>query len=414
MKKTLLLMLLTAFTAVASFAQPAKRTEQRHISSEQLSKMLAAKPKDVKNTSVTCKAFPSPASELTFTPFADFELTYGNTDGDVAGNKNALLSEITEQGDDEYNYASLEINNTNLVNVANPDDQLLMALQFLWEPTYENLEYYIPLLVGGQEFGYTESNHKNESIKTLAGQRLEYLYIDNYGTDEDFAKVKDALAGKIAVCNRGEVSFYIKANAAMANGAIGIIIVNNQEGTVSMALENYEYTNPAISVTQETGALLKNNAEYVTDGEAPYYVGTLEMGEVMARQLPVLLEFGKFRYGSGENDYDFYNKDYSIKALVPDWTNATPGATYKATITYSNCRYKLWDTDINVNGYDVYPVEIGTPSTTVTVVIPGGENSIYEVNTDRSANSPTYNLMGIRVGKEYKGIVIQNGKKILR
>ena len=411
MKKTLLLMLLTAFTAVASFAQPAKRTEQRHISSEQLSKMLAAKPKDVKNTSVPCKAFPSPASELTFTPWADFELTYGNTDGDVAGNKNALLSEITEQGDDEYNYASLEINNTNLVNVANPDDQLLMALQILSEPTYGNLEYYIPiLLLDGQEFGYTESNYKNESIKTFAGQRLEYLYIDNYGTDEDFAKVKDALAGKIAVCNRGEVSFYIKANAAMANGAIGIIVVNNTEGDVSMSLENYEYTNPAISVTMETGALLKDNAEYVTDGEAPYYIGTLEMGEVMARQLPVLLEFGKFRYSFDE--FDNYIKDYSIKALVPDWTNATPGATYKATITYSNCRYHLWDTDIS--GYDVYPVEIGTQSTTVTVVIPGGENSIYEVNADRNANSPTYNLMGIRVGKEYKGIVIQNGKKILR
>ncbi|MBQ9177388.1 MAG: hypothetical protein IJ140_00135, partial [Prevotella sp.] len=334
MKKTLLLMLLTAFTAVASFAQPAKRTEQRHISSEQLSKMLAAKPKDVNK---------APASELTFTPWADFELTYGNTDGDVAGNKNALLSEITEQGDDEYNYASLEINNTNLVNVANPDDQLLMALQILSEPTYGNLEYYIPiLLLDGQEFGYTESNYKNESIKTFAGQRLEYLYIDNYGTDEDFAKVKDALAGKIAVCNRGEVSFYIKANAAMANGAIGIIVVNNTEGDVSMSLENYEYTNPAISVTMETGALLKDNAEYVTDGEAPYYIGTLEMGEVMARQLPVLLEFGKFRYSFDE--FDNYIKDYSIKALVPDWTNATPGATYKATITYSNCRYHLWDT----------------------------------------------------------------------
>lgn len=403
MKKTLLLMLLTAFTAVASFAQPAKRTEQRPKSSEQLSKMLAVKYKAVNK---------APVPELTFTPWPDFELTYGNTDGDVAGNKNALLSGITEQGDDEYNYASLEITNTNLVNVANPDDQLLMALQFLWEPTYENLEYYIPiLLLDGQEFEYTETNYKNESIKTFAGQRLEYIYIDNYGTDEDFAKVKDALAGKIAVCNRGEVSFSIKANAAMANGAIGIIIVNNTVGDVSMSLENYEYTNPAISVTMETGDLLKDNAEYVTDGEAPYYIGTLEMGEVMARQLPVLLEFGKFRYGSGENDYDYYNKDYSIKALVPDWTNATPGATYKATITYSNCRYQLWDTDIN--GYDMYPVEI-TPSTTVTVVIPGGENSIYEVNTDRSANSPTYNLMGIRVGKEYKGIVIQNGKKVQR
>lgn len=404
MKKTLLLMLLTAFTAVASFAQSTKRTELRPKSYEQSSKMMAVKYKAVNK---------APVPELTFTPWPDFELTYGNTEGDVAGNKNALLSGITEQGDDEYNYACLGINNTNLVNVANPDDQLVMALQFLWEPTYENLEYYIPiLLLDGQEFGYTESIYKNESIKTLAGQRLEYLYIDNYGTDEDFAKVKDALAGKIAVCNRGGDSFSIKANAAMANGAIGIIVVNNTEGDVSMALEDYEYTNPAISVTMETGALLKDNAEYITDGEAPYYVGTLEMGEVMARQLPVLLEFGKLRYGSGEQDYNYYNKNYSIKALVPDWTNATPGATYKATITYSNCKYHLWNTD--KNGNDVYPVEIGTPSTTVTLVIPGEENDIYDVTTDSNTNIPVYNLMGIRVGKEYKGIVIQNGKKILQ
>ncbi len=397
MKKTLLLMLLTAFTAVASFAQSTKRTEQRHISSEQSSKMMAVKYKAVNK---------APVPELTFTPWPDFELTYGNTEGDVAGNKNALLSGIPTLGEDEYEYAVLYITNTNLVNVDDPNDQLVMALRGNWEPT-DNLKYYSPLLVGGQEIEYTETNYKNESIQTLAGQRLEYLYIDNYGTDEDFAKVKDALAGKIAVCNRGEVSFYIKANAAMANGAIGIIVVNNTEGTINMALENYEYTNPAIAVTQETGALLKDNAEYITDGEAPYYVGTLEMGEVMAGHTKVGLGFGKDYYGA-----EF--KDYEIKAWVPDWTNATPGATYKATITYPSSTYYIWDAAIN--DYDVYtnPIEIGTQSTTVTVVIPGGENSINEVNADRSANSPTYNLMGIRVGKEYKGIVIQNGKKVQR
>lgn len=396
MKKTLLLMLLTAFTAVASFAQSTKRTELRPKSYEQSSKMMAVKYKAVNK---------APVPELTFTPWPDFELTYGNTEGDVAGNKNALLSGIPTLGEDEYEYADLFITNTNLVNVDDPNDQLVMALQFPFDTTYDNLKYYSPLLVGGQEIEYTETSYDNESIQTLAGKTLEYIYIDNYGTTEDFAKVKDALAGKIAVCNRGEVSFSIKANAAMANGAIGIIVVNNTEGTINMALGDYEYTKPAIAVTQETGALLKNNAEYITDGEAPYYVGTLEMGEMVAGHTKVGLGFGKDYYGG-----EF--KDYEIKAWVPDWTNATPGATYKATITYPSCTYYIWDATIN--DYDVYPIEIGTQSTTVTVVIPGGENSIYEVNTDRSANSPTYNLMGIRVGKEYKGIVIQNGKKILR
>ena len=361
---------------------------------------------ETNGTTTLTVTIPRGVPELTFTPFADFELTYGNTEGDVAGTKYSLLSGMPELGEDEYEYAALYITNTNLVNVADPNDQLVMALRTgYFEPT-DNLKYYSPLMVDGQEIEYTETTGGgNESIQNLAGQTLEYIYIDNYGTEEDFEKVKDVLAGKIAVCNRGSISFYVKANAAMANGAAGIIVVNNQEGIVNMALDGYEYTKPAIAVTQEAGTLLKSNAEYVTDGEAPYYVGTLEMGEEVAGHNETNLGIGK-DYNSGRF------ADYEIKAWVPDWTNATPGATYKATITYSYCTYHIWNTDIN--DYDIYPVEIGTPSTTVTVTIPGEENAIDDVTADRNANGPTYNLMGIRVGKEYKGIVIKNGKKILR
>ncbi|MBR1468626.1 MAG: Ig-like domain-containing protein [Prevotella sp.] len=301
--------------------------------------------------------------ELTFTPWSDFELTYGNTDGDVAGKKSALLSGIPTLGVDEYEYATLRITNTNLVNVDDPNDILVMALKGNWDPS-DNLKYYSPLLVDGQEIEYTEtSGYGNESIQTLVGQKLEYIYIDNFGTAEDFAKVKDVLAGKIAVCNRGDISFYIKANAAMANGAIGIIIVNNVEGVINMNLTGYEYTNPAIAITMADGALLKEKGEFV-DGDAPYYVGTLEMGELAAGHTEMGLGFGKDYYLSGSH----YYSDYEIKALVPDWTNATPGATYKATITYSNCNYYIWRAALH--DYDVYPVEIGTQSTTVTVTIP--------------------------------------------
>jgi len=342
--------------------------------------------------------------DLTFTPFADFELTYGNTEGDVAGKKSDLLSGVPTLGADEYEYAALNITNTNLVNVADPNDQLVMALQGPWDPS-DNLKYYSPLMVDGQEIEYTETDYSNEEIKNLAGQTLEYIYIDNYGTEEDFAKVKDVLAGKMAVCNRGSISFYVKANAAMANGAAGIIVVNNQEGIINMALDNYEYTNPAIATTQEAGTLLKSNAEYVTDGEAPYYVGTLEMGKVVAGHNELGLGFGKDYYMGGSY------ADYEIKAWVPDWTNATPGATYKATITYPSCNYYIWNADI----YDYYvsPVEIGTLSTTVTVVIPE-DTGIDDVNADLRKDGHTYNLMGIRVGKDYKGIVIKNGKKVLQ
>ena len=238
---------------------------------------------ETNGTTTLTVTIPRGVPDLTFTPLADLELTYGSTEGDVAGTKYSLLSGMPELEEDEYEYAALYITNTNLVNVADPNDQLVMALRTgYYEPT-DNLKYYSPLMVDGQEIEYTETTgYGNEEIKTLAGQTLEYIYIDNYGTEEDFAKVKDVLAGKIAVCNRGSISFYVKANAAMANGAAGIIIVNNQEGIVNMSLSDYEYTKPAIFVKQEAGTLLKSNAEYITDGEAPYYVGTLEMGEVVA------------------------------------------------------------------------------------------------------------------------------------
>ena len=58
-------------------------------------------------------------------------------------------------------------------------------------------------------------------------------------------------------------------------------------------------------------------------------------------------------------------------------------------------------------------MEIGTPTTTVTVVIPE-DTGIDDVNADLRKDGHTYNLMGIRVGKDYKGIVIKNGKKVLQ
>ena len=50
--------------------------------------------------------------------------------------------------------------------------------------------------------------------------------------------------GKIAVCSRGTTSFYQKAEAAVANGAIATIIYNNQPGSISMDLTDYTQTAP--------------------------------------------------------------------------------------------------------------------------------------------------------------------------
>lgn len=54
--------------------------------------------------------------------------------------------------------------------------------------------------------------------------------------------------------------------------------------------------------------------------------------------------------------------------------------------------------------YEIYPTE--TPDITTGINAVNGDET--------SANAPTYNLAGQRVGKDYKGVVIQNGKKCIR
>ena len=108
---------------------------------------------------------------------------------------------------------------------------------------------YIEMLVDsttGKPFG-------NQSLLTLAGQQ-EYVFLNGVGTPEQFAALGEgALDGKIALCYRGETSFFEKANAAVEAGAIGVMIVNNVEGLISLNLTGYLYNAPVVSVQMVDG-----------------------------------------------------------------------------------------------------------------------------------------------------------------
>ena len=43
-----------------------------------------------------------------------------------------------------------------------------------------------------------------------------------------------------------------------------------------------------------------------------------------------------------------------------------------------------------------------------------GIQQTVSVKNEFNANAPIYNLAGVRVNKDYKGIVIQNGKKFVQ
>ncbi|MGX8698563.1 MAG: S8 family serine peptidase, partial [bacterium] len=129
--------------------------------------------------------------------------------------------------------------------------------------------------VNDQNIFYTEtSGYGNEPMTSIAG---EYEYVLVNGTGEDFGDID--LEGKIALCLRGSISFYVKANNAAAKGAVATIIGNNTTGTISMNLSGYEYTAPAVSITQDDfNAIMAAGEKQTTAGGYEYYTGKMTVG----------------------------------------------------------------------------------------------------------------------------------------
>ena len=140
--------------------------------------------------------------------------------------------------------------------------------------------YYF-LFSDGSMSIYSETYYSNQPMISLAGE-IGYILVTTPGNEEaDFAALKDVLQGKIGVCSRGSSSFYVKANAAAANGAAGTIIYNNTAGTISMNLTGYGYSAPVVSITMADGLLLKELGEEKELNGVTYYEGTLTVADTV-------------------------------------------------------------------------------------------------------------------------------------
>lgn len=117
--------------------------------------------------------------------------------------------------------------------------------------------YYIE--IDGERISYTDSSEDAMWRTTFGGKELDYVVIPDsedptaisLGYEDDFKAVN--CKGKIAVVQRGDITFEEKADAAYAAGAIGCIVVNNQPGVISMAIETFEI--PAVSVPQDSAEI---------------------------------------------------------------------------------------------------------------------------------------------------------------
>lgn len=73
------------------------------------------------------------------------------------------------------------------------------------------------------------------------------MFIDGVGQPSDFEGID--VTGKVVFCSRGTTSFFEKAEAAVAAGAIATIIYNNEPGVINLDLSDYTKTEPCISIT---------------------------------------------------------------------------------------------------------------------------------------------------------------------
>ncbi len=146
-----------------------------------------------------------------------------------------------------------------------------------------------PLIFNGDmQVAFNEStDYGNAPISSIAGT-YDYILIDGPGVDDNahvgqegdafFALGADVVKGKIALCYRGTSSFFAKANAAAAQGAAAVVIINNTDGTIGMNLSGYEYTVPVISFLKVDGDAVKAASEKVTDDNGNvYYTGKVEV-----------------------------------------------------------------------------------------------------------------------------------------
>ena len=190
--------------------------------------------------------------------------------------------------------------------------------------------------VEGENIFYVETSYTNAALTTLAGEQ-EYVFIDGVGQASDFEGID--VKGKVVFCSRGTTSFYQKAEAAVAAGAIATIIYNNQSGTINMDLSSYTKTAPCVSITQADGAYIKSVSTASADGK--YYTGTMTINNSI---------------GSTMNDADVEMSDFSSWG-VPGSLELKPEITAPGGSIYS-----VWGAN-NDNGqtaHDQYETMSGT------------------------------------------------------
>lgn len=166
------------------------------------------------------------------------------------------------QGDDEVYAQAQDGGGLNNANFATPPDGWSGAMQmYLWRMSEgDSLIVNSPLSVAGGYAFRAAAFGPSPPVPAITADLV--LMEDGTAPLHDGCDAlvnAAALAGKIAVVDRGLCTFVAKAQAAEAAGAIGVVVINNVGGAlVTMSGDGTPIGIPAVMISMADGQVLKN------------------------------------------------------------------------------------------------------------------------------------------------------------
>jgi PKD repeat protein len=200
------------------------------------------------------------------------DVLYQHGFNEVAGNFQSNNYGNGGLGNDYVNAEGLDGGGTNNANFATPDDGSNPRMQmYLWSnpnsgSCTNSLNVNAPVAIAGLKSIAIASYNPASAFNITADVVLAQ---DGVGTSSDGCTAftnAAAIAGKIALIDRGTCSYFIKTQFAQDAGAIGVIIANNVAGSTPPGMTGaptQTITIPTVSVTQTVGTSMKtelNNA----------------------------------------------------------------------------------------------------------------------------------------------------------
>ena len=156
---------------------------------------------------------------------------------------------------------------------------------------------------------------------------------------------------------------------------------------------------------------IEANHPYIIKVSNPVSEFTLDGVDIVANEEEAYIEFDNGKTGSRREVYSGFYGTYHAQTVLDEFTLFLSDNKF----WYSTGLTKMRAFRAYFDFLDILTeVENGSANVKMFVNTDNDATGIHSLNADLNSNETIYNLAGQRVDKNYKGIVIENGKKIMR